>query len=74
MINCIFSKINKLFITSIFAIILGIITIFYPNLAQGKWKADDENTIVITGLIYTIIGIILFIYQCLFIYKNCKKN
>ncbi|WP_148625958.1 hypothetical protein [Aliarcobacter cryaerophilus] len=72
MISCIFSKINKLFITSIFAIILGIITISYPNLAQYKWKSD-ESAIAI-GLIYTIIGIALFIYQCVFIYKNCKKD
>lgn len=73
MISCIFSKINKLFITSIFAIILGIITTSYPNLAQDKWKSDDESTIAIIGLIYTIIGIALFIYQCVFIYENCKK-
>ncbi|AXX85319.1 hypothetical protein [Aliarcobacter skirrowii] len=69
--NSLASKVNGIFLTAIFSIIMGIITILSPS--YTKWGNDIVSNIII-GIIYVIIGSIVAIVQIISIYKSYKKD
>ncbi|WP_148625962.1 hypothetical protein [Aliarcobacter cryaerophilus] len=73
--NNIISKINSEFLTGIFFIIVGILTIIDPGYVQAKWGNDagwEIQFIFGSGLI--IVGSFKIIYQSILIYKSYKKD
>ncbi|MDN5104865.1 hypothetical protein O8C79_06115 [Aliarcobacter butzleri] len=68
-------KINGTFLTAVFFIIVGILTIIDPGYVQAKWGPESSwvDQLMIGGG-YIIIGSIVAIVQGVSIYKGYKKD
>ncbi len=71
--NSIYSRTN-IFITGLFFILAGILTILYPSLVEYKWGDKDGESSLLVGTAYIIIGSIVAIVQGISIYKSSKKD
>lgn len=73
--NKLLSKINGTFLTAVFFIIVGILTIIDPGYVQAKWGTESSwvDQLMIGGG-YIIIGSIVAIVQGISIYKSYNKD